>query len=50
MKKLYEPLLDAFRNYSREVSEGIFPTTKEGFAMNADELTSLQRMLDQRKS
>lgn len=43
---LYDLLLGAFRSYAKEVSEGVFPTTKEGFAMDADELASLRKKLD----
>ena len=48
--RLYDQLLDVFRSYTKEVSEGIFPTAKEGFAMNPDELASLRRSFGQGES
>lgn len=47
--KLYDQLLDVFRSYHKEVSEGVFPTTQEGFSMKPEELTALRGLLDQRK-
>ncbi len=44
--RLHDVLVDAFRTYAREVSEGMFPTTENSVAMDPQQLSQLRAALD----
>jgi len=48
--QLYAPLVGAFREYSREVRERVFPAAENSVAMDRNELEALQRLLLARRA
>ena len=44
--RLHDVLVDAFRTYAREVTEGMFPTTENSVAMDPEQLSQLRAALD----
>jgi 3-methyl-2-oxobutanoate hydroxymethyltransferase len=48
--QLYGPLVEAFRAYARDVTEGAFPTADNSVAMDPAELAELREILATRKS
>jgi 3-methyl-2-oxobutanoate hydroxymethyltransferase len=44
--QLHDPLVEAFRAFSREVKEGLFPTNENSIAMDPAAYAELKRLLD----
>ena len=48
--RIHDQLVEAFRSFAKDVSEGSFPTTKNSVAMDPTELGELKRVLESRSS
>jgi len=46
--RLHDVLVEAFRSFAKDVSEGSFPATENSIAMDPAELAELKRILDSR--
>lgn len=47
--QLHDPLVDAFRAYAREVSEGVFPRVDDSISMDPKEFEALNKALTHRR-
>ncbi|MCH7595279.1 MAG: 3-methyl-2-oxobutanoate hydroxymethyltransferase [Planctomycetes bacterium] len=48
--QLHDPLVNAFRSFAKDVSEGAFPAAENSIAMDSTELAQLRRMLSTGRS
>ena len=48
--QLHDPLVDAFRSFAKDVTEGAFPAAENSIAMDSTELAQLRRMLSTGRS
>jgi 3-methyl-2-oxobutanoate hydroxymethyltransferase len=48
--RLHDQLVEAFRSFAHDVSEGSFPTTENSVTMDPTELSELKRVLGSRSS
>jgi 3-methyl-2-oxobutanoate hydroxymethyltransferase len=48
--RMHDQLVEAFRSFAQDVSEGSFPTTENSVAMDPTELSELKRVLGSRSS
>ena len=48
--RLHDQLVEAFRSFAKDVSEGSFPAAENGIAMDPAELAELKRILESRSS